>query len=138
MYKYCLPKPILINLTGEEGFELRKKAAEFVKNIKVKNIEAGSEEEQTYGVLAEMIIRNELNLPELNLDNREFGWDIKLPLGVKLDIKCRGGTKPFQEEYEGSGGLNREALRKGKDLFEQAIIFGRDKFGMIDLMQIYT
>ncbi len=103
------PKPILINLSGKEGFELRKKAAEFVKNTRVKSIEAGSEEEQTYGILAEMVIRRELNLPDPDLETKELGWDIKIPSGIKLDVKCRGGTKPFQERYEGGGGLYREA-----------------------------
>lgn len=109
MYVYALPKPILIDLSGKEGFELRKRAAEFVLSTRIKGVEAGSEEEQTYGVLAEMAIRNILGLPEPDKVNKELGWDIKLPSGVKVDIKCRGGTLPFKELYEGSGMLMREA-----------------------------
>ena len=111
MYKYHLPKPIVIDLSGEEGFELRKKAVEFVEKIKVRGKEAGNVEEQTYGILAEMVIRKMLGLPEPDPEgeDRELGWDIKLPFGIKLDVKCRGGTLPFQEEYGGSGELNREA-----------------------------
>jgi len=109
MYQHHPPKPILIDLSSKEGFELRKRASEFVKEIRVRNVEAGSEEEQTYGVLAEMVIRGELGFPEPDPKKREFGWDIKLPSEVKVDVKCRGGTLPFQELYDGSGDIKREA-----------------------------
>jgi hypothetical protein len=33
----------------------------------------------------------------------------ELRAGVKADVKCRGGTLPFSELYEGSGGIKREA-----------------------------
>lgn len=92
MYEYYHPKPILIDLSGKEGFELRKKAFNFVKNIRVRTLESGSEEEQTYGILAELVIRRELGFPEPDLDNRELGWDFKLSSGVKVDVKCRGGV----------------------------------------------
>jgi hypothetical protein len=101
--------PIIIDLSGPDGFVLRQKAADFVNNLKIQNIEAGSEAEQTYGILAEMAIRNRLGLPDPDPSKKEFGWDIELPLGVKADIKCRGGTLPFQEFYEGTGGIKREA-----------------------------
>lgn len=109
MYKYVRPKPILIDLSGKNGFELRNKASKFVETTLVKNIASGNEQEQTYGILAEMVMRNELGLQEPDLAKRELGWDIKLPSGIKVDVKCRGGTLPFQELYEGSGGIKREA-----------------------------
>ena len=109
MYEYVPPKPILIDLSDAIGFRLRQNAAEFVQNLRVRNIEAGSEEEQTYGVLAEMVLRNKLGLPEPNPEKRELGWDIKLDSGVKVDVKCRGGTLPFQELYNGTGDIPREA-----------------------------
>lgn len=34
MYEYTLPKPILFPLSGQEGFELRKKVVEFVEREK--------------------------------------------------------------------------------------------------------
>jgi hypothetical protein len=108
-YKYSSPKPIIIDLSGREGFEIRKKAAEFVENLKVRGKEAGNEQEQTYGILAEMIIRKELGLPEPDPEKKELGWDINLPSEVKADVKCRGGTLPFQELYDGSGDIKREA-----------------------------
>ncbi|OIO20604.1 hypothetical protein COV61_01990 [Candidatus Micrarchaeota archaeon CG11_big_fil_rev_8_21_14_0_20_47_5] len=109
MYKWTEPKPIIIDLSGEEGFKIRQKAAEFVSGTRLRTLEAGSEEEQTYGILAEMVIRKELGLPEPDAEHRELGYDIKLPSGVKVDVKCRGGTLPFQELYSGSGNLAREA-----------------------------
>ena len=109
MYAYSPPKSIVINLADKDGFELRQKASNFVKGVKVRGAEAGNEAEQTYGVLAEMVLRNKLGLPEPDPEKRELGWDIKLPSGVKVDVKCRGGVFPFQESYNGSGGLPREA-----------------------------
>lgn len=109
MYKYVLPKPIVILLNGAEGFELRKKAVEFVEKIKVRGAEAGNEQEQTYGILAQMVIRKTLEMPLEPDEDQSKGFDILLPSGIKVDIKCRGGTKPFQEKYLGSGDLEREA-----------------------------
>ena len=109
MYKYSLPKPIIIPLYGAEGFELRKKAVEFVEKVRVMGAEAGNEQEQTYGMLAQMVIRKMLGLPLEPDENQSKGFDILLSSSVKVDVKCRGGTKPFQEKYVGSGGLEREA-----------------------------
>jgi len=109
MYKYTLPKPILFPLSGQEGFELRKKAVEFVEKVKVRGAEAGNEQEQTYGILAQMVIRKMLGLPLEPEEEQSKGFDILLSSGIKVDIKCRGGTKPFQEKYLGSGNLEREA-----------------------------
>ena len=64
MYDYAMPNPLVIELIGKEGFELRVKASEFVESIKVRGMEAGNEAEQTYGVLAEMTILNKLGLLE--------------------------------------------------------------------------
>jgi hypothetical protein len=109
MYVYQNPTPIVIDLSGEDGFELRKKALAFVEKLKVRGKESGSSEEQTYGVLAQMAIRQKLGLPIELEENQGIGFDLLLPPGVKVDIKCRGGTLPFKENYVGSGGLEREA-----------------------------
>ena len=109
MYKYSLPKPIIFPLYGAEGFELRKKAVEFVEKLKVRGIEAGNKDEQTYGILAQMVIRNMLGLPLEPPENQDIGFDLLLPSKVKVDIKCRGGSLPFQELYDGSGEIKREA-----------------------------
>lgn len=109
MYKYTSPKPIIIPLYGADGFKLRSKAVEFVEKIKVRGAEAGNEQEQTYGILAQMVIRKTLGLPIEPDEDQSKGFDILLPSGVKVDVKCRGGTKPFQEKYLGSGELEREA-----------------------------
>ena len=109
MYKYALPKPIVVPLSGSDGFELRKKAVEFVERVRVTGAESGNEQEQTYGVLAQLVIRKMLGMPLDPPEDQSKGFDIILPSGIKVDVKCRGGTKPFQEKYMGSGDLEREA-----------------------------
>jgi len=109
MYVYALPMPIVISLSGKEGFELRQKAAEFVEKLKVRGTEAGNEQEQTYGILAQMVIRNALGMAIEPPEDQDLGFDLVLSSGIKVDIKCRGGSLPFQELYEGSWGLMREA-----------------------------
>lgn len=109
MYKYTLPKPIIIPLYGEDGFELRKKAVEYVEKVRIRGAEAGNEQEQTYGILAQMVIRKALEMSLEPDENQSKGFDLILQSGVKIDIKCRGGSLPFQELYDGSGGIKREA-----------------------------
>ncbi len=110
MYKYTHPKPIILKLTDEWGFQMRHKAAEWVTtNQNRTGAERGSKEEQGFGALAEMVIRSTLGMPEINPEDYPLGYDILLPSGIKLDIKCRGGALPFQEEYESSDGIVREA-----------------------------
>ena len=110
MYKYHHPKPIVVKLTDELGFQLRQKAAEYiVKNQNRTGAERGSSEEQGFGALAEMVIRNKLRMTEINPEDHPLGYDILLPSGIKLDVKCRGGALPFKEEYESNDGIVREA-----------------------------
>jgi len=103
------PSFIVIDLSGNQGYALRQQAEEFVRNYRARGAEAGSEEEQTYGILAEVVIRNKLGLPEIDPQNRPIGHDVLNPNGVRIDVKCRGGTLPFQNLYEGTGGIQREA-----------------------------
>jgi hypothetical protein len=110
MYQYHHPKPIIIKLTDELGFQLRRKAAEYmIANQNRTGAERGNLEEQGFGALAEMVIRNQLSMPEVNPVEHPLGFDVLLPSGVKLDVKCRGGALPFKEEYESSDGIVREA-----------------------------
>jgi hypothetical protein len=110
MYTYSHPKPIVVQLTGMPGFELRQKAADYVKeNLNRTGAERGSAEEQGFGALAEIIIRNKLQIPEINPKDHPIGYDILLPSGVKVDVKCRGGALPFKEIYESNDGIGREA-----------------------------
>ena len=110
MYKYHHPKPIIIKLNDELGFRLRQNAAEYItKNQNITGAERGSKEEQGFGALAEMVVRNKLGMPEINPENHPLGYDILLPSRVKLDVKCRGGALPFKEEYESNDGIAREA-----------------------------
>jgi len=108
-YVYYPPTPIVISLVGEEGFKLRQQAQELaLKTGRLKGAQSGSEAERSYGFLAQMVIRKALGLPPIDPEKDE-GSDLTLPSGVKVDVKCRGGTLPFEEKYEGSGGFMREA-----------------------------
>jgi len=109
MYTYVKPKPLVFELVGDEGFKLRKEAKKFIEETLAKGPEAGSPEEQSYGILAQLVIRKKLNLPAVNEEKQNLGVDIVLPSGVRVDVKCRGGVLPFQEEYVGTGDIIREA-----------------------------
>ncbi len=110
MYKHYDPTPIVIKLTDAQGFELRKEAAEYMaSNQNRTGAERGSSEEQGFGALTEMVIRNKLGMPNINSSDHPVGYDILLPSGVKVDVKCRGGALPFKEEYVSSDGIPREA-----------------------------
>jgi len=74
MYKYHHPKSIDINLSGEEGFRLRQKAADFIAEHQNKTgAQRGSVSEQSYGALAEIVIRNQLSMPEVNPGDHPLG-----------------------------------------------------------------
>lgn len=110
MYKYHKPVPMSFKLTDEFGFGVREKAAEYLKeNLNKKGAERGSQEEQGFGLLAEMVTRKLIGMQEFNNADHPLGYDILLPSGVKLDVKCRGGSLPFWEEYVSSDGIGREA-----------------------------
>ena len=110
MYRYHHTSPIIIRLTDELGFQLRQKAAGYIAaNQNITGAERGSSEEQGFGALAEMVIRNKLGMPEINPGDHPLGYDLLLPPGIKVDVKCRGGALPFKEEYESSDGIIREA-----------------------------
>lgn len=100
-------------LIGTLGFELRQRASNFLgRYATTTGAERGSLSEQGSGLLAEIVVRHILGLPKIEDDtdrNTNLGYDILLPTGVKVDVKCRGGVRPFTEFYPGSGGLNREA-----------------------------
>jgi len=110
MYNYTHPTPIVIKLTDSLGFEMRQRTAGYMVNNKnTTGAERGSSLQQGYGALAEIAVRNRLGMPEVNPDDHPLAYDLLLPSGVKVDVKCRGGEQPLQEEYEGGDGIVREA-----------------------------
>lgn len=110
MYQYRHPTPIVAKLNDERGFSLRQKTAEYLfENRNVTGAERGSTEQQGFGALAEMVVRNRLGMPDTNPQEHPLAYDLLLPSGVKVDVKCRGGALPFQEEYESDDGVAREA-----------------------------
>lgn len=107
MYKFVPPTPIVIPLSGEKGFELRKEAAKYIEDsFNTTGAERGNKEQQGFGALAEVVIRKELGIIK---EQRDLAFDILLPSGVKLDVKCRGGELAFKEEYLHADGLTRAA-----------------------------
>lgn len=77
MYKYHKPTPIVIKLTDEAGFEMRQKAADYLKeNLNKKGAERGSTEEQGFGLLTEIVIRRMLGMAELNNDDHPLAYDV--------------------------------------------------------------
>lgn len=81
MYQFRLPVPIVINLTDELGLQLRQKTAEYiVANQNRTGAERGSKDEQGFGALAEIVIRNNLGMPEINPQDHPFGYDF---LGIQ-------------------------------------------------------
>lgn len=124
MYEYSPPKPIVIRLDGESGFALREQAAAYVaENPNRTGAERGSVEEQGFGALAEIVIRKKLEMPTLNAANHPVGYDLLLPSGVKVDVKCRGGSLPFKEEYSSSDGFPREAKHNlfARQVFDESL-----------------
>ena len=98
MYKYHLPRPIVVKLTDELGFQLRQKAAGYtVANQNRTGAERGSSEEQGFGALAEIVIRNKLGMPEINPEDHPLGYDLLLPSGIKVDVKCQIGRASCRE-----------------------------------------
>lgn len=110
MYNYHHPKPIVLKLNDEYGFSLRQTAAEYLTaNRNTTGAERGTSEQQGFGALAEMVVRSKLGMPEINPHEHPLAYDLLLPSGVKVDVKCRGGALPFREEYESDDGIAREA-----------------------------
>ena len=54
------------------------------------------------------MVRDRLGLP-IDMQDHPIAYDILLNSGVKINIKCRGGKLPFEEEYMSDDGLPREA-----------------------------
>ena len=105
-----MPTPIIVPLAGASGFQLRQKAAAHVKdNQNQTGAERGNVNQQGYGALAEIIIRSNLGMPEINPEGNPIGYDVLLESGVKVDVKCRGGKMPFLEKYASDDGIDREA-----------------------------
>ncbi len=110
MYTYKKPIPFVVDLAGKEGFAFREQvAAHLHAHLNVTGAQRGSVKEQSYGKLAEAAIRKGLGLEPFPGDDEPISFDLSLPSGVRVDVKCRGGEKAFQVEYLGGDGLPREA-----------------------------
>lgn len=110
MYTTVAPKPIEIELSTPQGLALRQKAAQYLTDHpNTTGAERGTMERQGYGALAEIVIREQLGLEPIKAEDHPMAYDLILPSGIKVDVKCRGGNKPFLESYESADGIPREA-----------------------------
>ncbi len=110
MYHFSPPTPIVVKLNELWGFSMRQKAADYmVANRNITGAERGTAEQQGFGALAEIVIRNKLGMPEVNPKDHPLAYDILTPAKIKIDVKCRGGSLPFKEKYESDDGIAREA-----------------------------
>lgn len=113
MYTVVLPTPIIYPLTGQSGYDLRVRANNYLQTyMTTTGAERGSTSEQGAGLLAEVVVRHILGLPDIEDDptrDTELGYDILSPTGIKIDVKCRGGKLEFKEKYLGTGDIYREA-----------------------------
>lgn len=128
MYKYTFPHPIIIDLgynalTKDKGYKHRIEAYEYVKNNKSSGAQAANDDRQGYGILAEIVIRSILGLPRIDKDPHPVAYDIKSKKGIKIDVKCRGGEKNFEEGYLGDDGFLREAKHNlfARQLFDKIL-----------------
>lgn len=128
MYRHTFPHPIVINLgydatTKDQGYEYRVEAHKYVKNNRSKGAQAANDDRQGYGILAELVIRSKLGLPKINKDPHPVSYDIKSDKNVRVDIKCRGGEKNFEEGYLGDDGFLREAKHNlfARQLFDETL-----------------
>ncbi|MFH1244425.1 MAG: hypothetical protein V1487_02555 [bacterium] len=102
--------PIEIPLIDKNGLFLRNEVANHLsQNLNKTGAERGSSQQQGFGLLAEMVVRQYFQLPLINPPEHPVAYDFILPSGIKVDVKCRGGERPFQLEYVGADGLPREA-----------------------------
>lgn len=107
MYSFHLPEPLVLDLSNAEGFVFRQKAAKYLdENFNTTGAERGNKEQQGFGDLAEIVIREKLGIIG---EQTDLAYDILLPSGIKVDVKCRGGELPFKEVYLHADGIAREA-----------------------------
>jgi len=110
MYTLTHPTPIEIDLSTAEGLDLRQQAAEWLAvHLNTTGAQRAGKNEQGYGALAEIVVRKYLGLEPIKSEDHPVGYDILLPIGVKVDVKCRGGDFPFRETYESADGIPRES-----------------------------
>jgi len=104
------PAPIEIDLSGGEGFQFRAAAWEYLQaHPNLTGAERGSSDQQLLGLLAERLVRRELGQPLEPTPGQAAGHDVLLPSGVRMDVKCRGGERPFRLTYDSPDGVPREA-----------------------------
>lgn len=127
MYKYHPPHPITIELgysalTKDRGYKLRKEAYEYIKTNKSRGAQAANDDRQGYGILAEIVIRAELGLSSIQKEH-PLTYDILSKNNVKIDVKCRGGEKDFEEMYPASDGFSREAKHNlfARQLYDKSL-----------------
>ena len=110
---------LVIDLNGKDNIGFRKEVNEHVEN-NWSNLRSNFQKSRTQteehkklevkkGFLSQYIIRKSVGLEGIDADDVDYSSDLTNPNGVKIDVKMEGITIDFQEEYEGSGNVPRQA-----------------------------
>lgn len=108
-----------IDLNGRNGIDMRLEVNNHVERnweelihhySRVKRIsEEARKTEIKRRYLAQYAIRKQVGLAGIDSDDIDYSADLTSPHGVKIDVKSEGVKFDFQQVYEGSGGVPREA-----------------------------
>ena len=108
-----------IDLNGSNGIDMRREVHEHVESnwdkvgSSYKKSRGASEEsrkmEVKRGYLAQYVIRKRVGLAGIDASDVDYSADLINLHGIKIDVKSEGIKFAFQEAYEGSGGIPRQA-----------------------------
>ncbi len=108
-----------IDLNRSNGIDMRREVNDHVEDNWDKlrssyGMTRGASEETRKmeikkGYLAQYVIRKCVGLTGIDPDDIDYSADLTSPHGIKIDVKSEGIKFDFQEIYEGTGGVPREA-----------------------------
>ena len=110
---------VAIDLNGRKSHAIRKEVSDYVDarwtEILPRFGKAGKQSEESRkmevkrGFLAQYVVRRAVGLAGIEGDGAGHSADLASPRGVGIDVKTEATSFDFQEEYEGSGGVMRQA-----------------------------
>ena len=110
---------VVIDLNGRKNHAIRKEVSDYVdarwSEILPRFGKAGKRGEESRkmevkgGFLAQFVVRRTVGLAGIEDGGGDYSADLVSPHGVKIDVKTETVSIDFQEAYEGSGGVMRQA-----------------------------
>ena len=108
-----------IDLNGSNGIDFRKEVHDHVednwdmmeskfKKSRTQTTEAKKLEVKK-GFLSQYVVRRHVGLEGIDAGDMDYSSDLTNPNGIKIDVKMEGIKIDFKEEYDGSGGIMRQA-----------------------------